>query len=127
MRFKVVCNKCGRGFLAESMQYGRVSYRCPYCGKVVICQLDEPQINNNVSRPRRVVNTVANKSRRVGGWIARFRTNHKNGDLWLFFMFSIAFIIVVVLCLFLFAEGAKLLHSGHSWLYKWYLELKNSL
>ncbi len=43
MRFTVKCNHCGRTFLAETQQFGRIKYRCPYCQSVVTCQFDAPK------------------------------------------------------------------------------------
>lgn len=42
MKYSVKCNHCDNTFVAEADGYGRYKYRCPYCGKVLTCQFDEP-------------------------------------------------------------------------------------
>lgn len=61
------------------------------------------------------------------GRIQQFREENKNADLWLFFGFSAMFILLVFCGLFAFAEITKALHTGHSWLFRNYLDIKNSL
>jgi len=58
--------------------------------------------------------------------LRRFQEKYTDGDLWIFFGFSFVFILSVIVGLFLCAEAAKLLSEGHSWLFKNYIEIKNS-
>lgn len=59
--------------------------------------------------------------------LRRFQEKYADGDLWIFFGFSILFILSVFIGLFLCAEIVKLLAEGHSWLLKNYIEVKNAL
>ena len=59
--------------------------------------------------------------------LRRFQEKYADGDLWIFFGFSILFILSVFIGLFLCAEIVKLLAEGHSWLFKNYIEVKNAL
>ena len=40
MRYNIKCDECGKTFLAESQTFGKVKYRCPYCGKILTCKID---------------------------------------------------------------------------------------
>lgn len=40
MRYNIKCDECGKTFLAESQTFGKVKYRCPYCGKILTCRID---------------------------------------------------------------------------------------
>ncbi|MDD6541189.1 MAG: hypothetical protein SO442_03510 [Prevotella sp.] len=53
--------------------------------------------------------------------IKQFRETYDDADLWLFFGFSILFIILVFVGLFCFAEIAKVVGESKSWLFKQYL------
>lgn len=44
MRFSVKCNHCDHTFIAETQNYGRMKYRCPYCQSVMVCQFDPPKV-----------------------------------------------------------------------------------
>lgn len=190
MRYNIKCDECGKTFLAESQTFGKVKYRCPYCGKILTCKIDSmtgkrvkarlvvpvterSQTFDKNGKPLPLVPVVVEKSAVVapktpavftsdgaaktegkqsdkpqgsffkrlwGGllwflrhskacfyWssdrISRFRERYKDADLWLFFGFSILFIITIILGLFVFAELTKLLVSGQSWLFKIYLQI----
>ena len=58
--------------------------------------------------------------------LRRFQEKYADGDLWIFFGFSFTFILLVIIGLIVFAEGVKLLAEGQSWLFKNYIEVKNS-
>ena len=53
----------------------------------------------------------------AGGRIQRFREKYTNADLWLFFIFSILFIVSVIVGLIVCAELAKVIAQGKSWLF----------
>lgn len=55
--------------------------------------------------------------------VVMFHQKYDDADLWLFFGFSILFILAVIGGLYLFAWFAKLIVTGHSWLFKLYLDL----
>ncbi len=65
------------------------------------------------------------------GWsgtrISRFRQEYADADLWLFFGFSILFIIMVVLGLYILAGFTKILAASHSAAFKYWLELRNTI
>lgn len=64
---------------------------------------------------------------RSSSWLRRFQEKYADGDLWIFFGFSLLFILLVFVGLFVCAEVVKLLAEGHSWLFKNYIEVKNAL
>lgn len=59
--------------------------------------------------------------------LRRFQEKYADGDLWIFFGFSFLFILSVFIGLFVMAEVVKVVAEGHSWLFKNYIEIKNSL
>ena len=59
-------------------------------------------------------------------WLRRFQEKYTDGDLWIFFGFSFIFILSVFVGLYVCAEAVKLLSEGHSWLFKNYIEIRNS-
>ena len=64
-------------------------------------------------------------ARWFGGRISRFREKYKDADLWLFFIFSILFIISVIVGLLICAELAKVIAQGKSWLFRLWLDFKH--
>lgn len=58
--------------------------------------------------------------------IRRFQDKYADGDLWIFFGFSFAFLLSVVIGLLVCAEVVKLLSEGQSWLFRNYIEFRNS-
>lgn len=58
--------------------------------------------------------------------LRRFQEKYADGDLWIFFGFSFTFLLSVIIGLFLCAEAVKLMAEGHSWLFKNYIEIRNS-
>ena len=60
-------------------------------------------------------------------WLRRFQEKYTDGDLWIFFGFSFIFLLSVFVGLFVCAEVVKLLSEGHSWLFKNYIEIRNSI
>lgn len=48
--------------------------------------------------------------------IRRFRAEYTDADMWLFFGFSVLFILFVIAGLFICAQLTKILVSSHSWL-----------
>lgn len=183
MRYTIKCSECEKTFVAESQIYGKVKYRCPYCGYVMTCLLDAPQdfvvrarailpVTDNAlvcgrdgKRLQLVMTEVVNRPSQSGdavlregtapvantgiyvflrrlwravvwtwvhfavffswssGHIGRFREKYEDADLWLFFGFSLLFLVFVVLGLFVFAEFTKLIVSGQSWLFRIYLQI----
>lgn len=59
--------------------------------------------------------------------IMAFQQKYKDGDLWIFFGFSFAFIVLTILCLLIGAEVTKAVAEGQSWLFKHYIMIKNML
>ncbi len=60
-----------------------------------------------------------------GNRISRFRKEYADADLWLFFGFSILFIIAVFLGLYILAGFTKILAASHSVAFKYWLEFRN--
>ena len=71
--------------------------------------------------------TLKNATVTTSSWLRRFQEKYADGDLWIFFGFSLLFILSVFIGLFICAEVVKLVAEGHSWLFKNYIEIKNSL
>lgn len=71
--------------------------------------------------------TLKNATVTTSSWLRRFQEKYADGDLWIFFGFSLLFILSVFIGLFICAEVVKLVAEGHSWLLKNYIEIKNSL
>lgn len=63
------------------------------------------------------------------GWsgtrISRFRREYADADLWLFFGFSILFILTVLFGLYILAGFTKILAASHSFIFKYWLEFRN--
>ncbi len=63
------------------------------------------------------------------GWsgtrISKFRKEYSDADLWLFFGFSILFIILVLLGLYIFAGFTKIIAASHSAAFKYWIEIRN--
>jgi len=57
----------------------------------------------------------------------RFQKDNPNGNLWLFFGFSFLFILLVIAGFMLLAEASIAISNGTSWVFKEYIQLKNSL
>ena len=56
-----------------------------------------------------------------------FQEKYKNGDLWIFFIGSFAFILLVYIGLYLLSVLTNFVYDSHTWLFKQYIELKNSI
>lgn len=146
MKYKVVCNHCQTPFIAESDKPGRMKYRCPHCGHVMTCMLGtEERGARSVEREARSVErevrsegltarqrmvatgrTIGRVAQQSSATINTFRQRHANGDLWLFFGFSLLFIVLVIAGLFVGAELAKAIAAGKSWLFRLYLDIVHS-
>ncbi len=145
MKYKVRCNGCGRQFMIEATDSGRHRYRCPYCNKVVLCQVnipdtepvrtratatpppacDTPKPSRTARTSKAVMQKTTQGARWFAGRISRFRAQNKNADLWLFFIFSILYIVSVIIGLLVCAETAKLIAQGKSWLFRLWLDFKH--
>ena len=60
-----------------------------------------------------------------GSRISRFRKEYDDADLWLFFGFSILFILFVFFGLYILAGFTKILAASHSAAFKYWLEFRN--
>lgn len=60
-----------------------------------------------------------------GSRIAKFRKEYDDADLWLFFGFSILFILLVFFGLYILAGFTKILAVSHSAAFKYWLEFRN--
>ncbi len=56
-----------------------------------------------------------------------FQEKYKNGDLWIFFIGSFTFILLVYIGLYLLSVLTNFVYDSHTWLFKQYIELKNSI
>lgn len=186
MKYNIKCSNCGKIFAAETDKYGENRFRCPYCGTILKCVLNEPEpfrtrarevlplstatpVQRKMSKDLAVVESkllhrpskeklaemqskLKEASKQVGSTsanaadallnatnntskfvknstsrLAAFQAKYKDGDLWIFFGFSFAFIIATILCLIIGAEVTKVIAEGHSWLFKHYILLRNML
>jgi phage FluMu protein Com len=63
------------------------------------------------------------------GWsgtrISKFRREYDDADLWLFFGFSILFILLVLFGLYILAGFTKILAASHSAIFKYWIEFRN--
>lgn len=59
--------------------------------------------------------------------LRRFQEKYADDDLWIFFGFSIAFVLSVLIGLFVCAELVKVIAEGNSWLFKNYIEIRNAI
>ncbi len=196
MRFSVKCNQCGRTFIAETQNYGRMKYRCPYCRSVMVCQFDPPKVVRTFARSvipvadtsvvgfnehlpevgvRLIMPSAQPKEEEIMGagglqanqleaeeslpqasvhqfkhrasgfvgmlnWIwghlsvfclwsskkiQKFQADYEDGDLWIFFAFSMLFVLLVFAGLWTMAEVTMLVSEGQSWLFKNYIKVKN--
>lgn len=48
--------------------------------------------------------------------VRQFRADYADADMWLFFGFSILFILFVIAGLFICAQATKMIVSGHTWI-----------
>ena len=145
MKYKVICNQCHKPFIAETDKPGKAKYRCPNCGHVMTCLLGNeavtPPVNrtagngaaaNNAAKPtarQRAAatgKTLYNAAQRSSDAIGKFRKSNDNADLWLFFGFSLLFVVIVIAGLIVGAELAKLIATGKSWLFRLYLDIIHS-
>ena len=55
----------------------------------------------------------------------KFRKEYDDADLWLFFGFSILFILLVLFGLYILAGFTKILAASHSVAFKYWLEFRN--
>lgn len=199
MRFSVKCNHCGHTFIAETQNYGRMKYRCPYCQSVMVCQFDPPKVfrtrarsvipvaetspvvsrhqlpeveSRTLSAPKSEKETlqpdtnatlqtasetseeqlpkasVHQFKKRAAGFVGmlnwiwghlsvfclwsskkvrQFQSDYEDGDLWIFFAFSLLFVLLVIVGLWTLAEVTSLISEGHSWIFKNYIKIKNWL
>ena len=56
-----------------------------------------------------------------------FQEKYKNGDLLIFFIGSFTFILLVFIGLYLLSVLTNFIYDSHLWLFKKYIELKNSI
>ncbi|WP_314662732.1 hypothetical protein [Prevotella aurantiaca] len=56
-----------------------------------------------------------------------FQEKYKNGDLLIFFIGSFTFILLVFIGLYLLSVLTNIIYDSHLWLFKKYIELKNSI
>lgn len=124
--------------MIEATDSGKHRYRCPYCHKVVLCQVNVPSSDPvdkkdvqpqppvpHRSFPRTMLKKSVQGGKWAGGRIQRFREKYTNADLWLFFIFSILFIVSVIVGLIVCAELAKVIAQGKSWLFRLWLDFKH--
>ncbi len=192
MRFSVKCSHCGHTFIAETQNYGRMKYRCPYCQSVMVCQFDPPKVFRTRARsvipvaetfpatvkkrmpmvasrlvsaptpqsqsaassampsaeeqlPEAGVHQFKQRDKGFSGmlnWIwghlsvfclwseakiRKFQADYEDGDLWIFFAFSLIFILLVFVGLWTMAEVSGIIAEGNSWLKSTYYSLKNMI
>ena len=56
-----------------------------------------------------------------------FQEKYKDGDLWIFFVGSFVFIILVFVGLYLLSVLTNVIYDSHLWLFKKYIEIKNTI
>lgn len=62
-----------------------------------------------------------------GAKIRKFQEDYEDGDLWIFFAFSLLFVVVVCVGLWTMAEVTTLIAEGNSWLKSTYYSIKNMI
>lgn len=175
MTFKIKCNQCGNLFSVDTEEAGLVKCRCPHCGAVVTCRLNDGDVRRTKARsvvpifetdsnyaqvmqlpevavriiedaPEVVMNEEQSAHHATfdppqegeaerqsaaklsfADRIAAFQARHKHGDLWVFFGFSIAFMLIVVIGFNLMAELAMTYATVSDWAFTEYVKLKNSV
>ena len=60
-----------------------------------------------------------------GAKIRKFQEDYEDGDLWIFFAFSLLFVVAVCVGLWTMAEVTTLIAEGNSWLKSTYYYIKN--
>ena len=56
-----------------------------------------------------------------------FQEKYSDGNLWIFFGFSFAFILLIFVGLFICAQVVNFVYESHNLLFKEYIEMKNNL
>ena len=126
--------------MVETQTGGRAKYRCPFCGKVLVCQFDMQldSLKNKTVEERSCKKVLFFHTFVViweyfslfFSWIRKhihtFQEKYEDADLWIFFGFSILFIVCIICCLYLFAQITKLVINGQSWLFHFYLNIIHS-
>ena len=56
-----------------------------------------------------------------------FQEKYKDGDLWIFFVGSFVFIILVFVGLYLLSVLTNVIYDSHLWLFKKYIQIKNTI
>ncbi|WP_155953015.1 hypothetical protein [Prevotella sp. HUN102] len=77
---------------------------------------DEEENNDKISNIKKTISRLD-----------RFQKDDPNGNLWLFFGFSFLFMLLVIAGFMLLAEASVAISNGTSWIFKEYIQLKNSL
>lgn len=77
---------------------------------------DEEENNDKISNIKKTISRLD-----------RFQKDYPNGNLWLFFGFSFLFMLLVIAGFMLLAEASIAISNGTSWVFKEYIQLKNSL
>ncbi len=62
-----------------------------------------------------------------GAKIRKFQEDYEDGDLWIFFAFSLLFVVAVCVGLWTMAEVTTLIAEGNSWLKSTYYSIKNMI
>lgn len=136
MKYRIVCNKCQRSFSIELQTTGKVRCRCPYCSNVLTCQIGNatqhnlqttPDSSSHSDQPKNRLSNAMGKTStaisKTSAAIKTFQRERSNGDLIVFFGFSILFILLVIAGLFVCAEITKAVLAGKSWILNTYIEL----
>ncbi|EFN91293.1 hypothetical protein HMPREF9018_0798 [Prevotella amnii CRIS 21A-A] len=89
------------------------------------------QISNTSSQASLIIKDAAKTTSKIVArssfFLIKIQEKYKNGDLWIFFIFSFIFIILTIAFLLIFAELTNFLAKGHSWIFKHYIELRNMI
>ena len=128
MEYKIRCNKCGDVFKASTERQGLQKVRCPYCGSVLNCQLGDGKPFRTRARavvPITEARTVTAKAAETQP--TAIQEKYKDGDLWIFFIGSFVFIILVFVGLYLLSVLTNVIYDSHLWLFKKYIEIKNTI
>lgn len=153
MRYNVQCTKCNNSFVIESSTTGKKKVQCPYCKRMLMCQLgsavpfrtkarsvvpiaesSELNLNDNNFVPKeklKVLSTASAVTDKIltksSSRLKRFQEKYADGDLWIFFSFSILFIAIIFISLYVFSQVISFICDTNNYIFKEYIQFKNTL
>ena len=104
-----------------SVPSGKARCQCPFCGHVITFAVRDdgaaPASSSKLSANRTsVASSALSLSRSFAHRVGTFQQERPNGDLMVFFGFSLLFILLVVVGLFVCAEITRGVLAGKTWI-----------